>query len=110
MYVSATAALGVVGAGTDLRFVQRGSRVVGRYVGGTIDRGCLVGRVIGSTLVWHYVQRERSGELHAGQSVCDVIERVDGRVRVIERFRWQTRAGSGTNVFDERSPEPEPVS
>ena len=104
MYVSHTARVGVVGSGTELWFVQRGSRVVGRYAGCMIERGCLVGRVIGSELVWRYVQRERSGELHAGQSVCEVIERPNGRVRIVERFRWHTRLGNGTNVFDEVSP------
>ncbi len=109
MYVSQTAELGVVGAGTELRFVQRGSRVVGRYAGGRIRRGCLVGRVTGSRLVWHYVQRERSGEMHAGHSVCDVVDRPDGHVRIIERFRWHTRPGSGTNIFDERPAGPASV-
>jgi len=106
MYVIQTAELGVVGAGTELRFVHRGARVVGKYAGGRIRRGCLVGRVTGSTLVWHYVQRERSGEMHAGQSVCDVVDRPDGRVRIIERFRWHTRPGSGMNIFDERPAVP----
>ena len=46
--VSATAASGVISADTRLRFVQRGSRVLGRYDGGTIQRGCLVGTVAGS--------------------------------------------------------------
>jgi len=102
MYGSQTAELGVVGAGTELRFVQRGSRVLGRYAGGGIRRGCLVGRVTGSSVVWHYVQRERTGEMHAGRSVCDLVHRPDGRVRIIERFRWHTRPGGGTNIFDER--------
>jgi hypothetical protein len=25
----------------------------------------------------------------------------DGRIRIVEHFTWSTRAGSGTNVFDE---------
>jgi hypothetical protein len=99
--VSATAAQGVVGAGTCLRLVQQGTRVLGRYQGGRIARGCLVGNVSRRMLAFRYVQREASGELHAGRSTCDVIRRGDGRMRIVEHFRWDTREGTGTNVFDE---------
>jgi len=101
MYVSSSAEQGVVGSDTRLSFVQKGSRVLGRYRGGAIDRGYLVGSVTGTTLVFRYVQREASGELHAGRSVCDVTRRQDGRISVLEHFRWSTRDGGGTNVFDD---------
>jgi len=101
MYVSSTADHGVVGTDTQLRLVQRGSRVVGKYTGGSIRRGCLVGRITDTTLHWRYLQREQSGKLHAGRALCHLIEHADGRIRIIEHFRWQTRDGSGTNVFDE---------
>lgn len=101
MYVSSTSAQGVVGTETRLTFVQRGSRVLGRYRGGSVARGCLVGTVTGATLLFRYVQREASGELHAGRSVCELSLREDGRMRVLEHFKWSTRSGEGTNVFDE---------
>jgi hypothetical protein len=47
------AAHGVVGAGTRLRLAQKGDRVVGRYAGGRIRCGCLVGRVVGARLAFH---------------------------------------------------------
>ena len=43
MYVSTTADIGVVGAGTLLHFTQKGDRVLARYGGGSIKRGYLVG-------------------------------------------------------------------
>lgn len=101
MYVSATAARGVVDASTRLHFVQRGSKVLGRYSGGSVERGYLVGRLDGSGLAFRYAQRESSGEIHAGSSVCELLRKSDGRVRVVEHFEWRTRKGSGTNVFDE---------
>jgi len=101
MYVSSTATRGVVGSDTRLSFVQRGSRVLGRYRGGSVKRGCLVGSVTGATLRFRYVQSEASGELHAGRSVCELLQREGGRIRVLEHFRWSTRDGEGTNVFDE---------
>ena len=101
MYVTATAERGVVGSDTRIHFIQKGSRVLGRYAGGAVDRGCLVGRLSGAELVFRYVQREASGEVHAGRSTCEVMHRGDGRLRIVEHFEWSTREGSGTNVFDE---------
>jgi hypothetical protein len=101
MYVSSTAEDGVVDAETRVRFVQRGRRVVGRYSGGNVLRGCLAGRIIGSELIFRFLQIEASGEFHAGASVCNVERRPNGRIRVREHFLWRTRPGSGVNVFDE---------
>ena len=104
MYVSATASQGVVGAETRLRFHQKGSRVLARYSGGAVSRGCLVGRLNGAKLVFRYAQVEASGDIHGGTSVCEVVRRTDGRTRIVEHFTWATRSGSGTNVFDEIEP------
>jgi hypothetical protein len=101
MYVSATSERGVVSAETQIDFMQKGSRVLGRYDGGAVDRGYLVGHLSGAELVFRYVQREVSGEMHAGRSTCEVMLRGDGRLRIVEHFQWSTREGSGTNVFDE---------
>jgi len=101
MYVSATAERGVVGSDTTIVFMQRGNRVFARYSGGAVTRGCLAGRLNGEELVCRYVQRESSGEMHAGRSVCDVVRTSTGAIRIIEHFRWTTRDGAGTNVFDQ---------
>ncbi len=101
MYVSSTAAIGVVGAGTLLHFVQKGDRVLARYSGGSIKRGYLVGEVTGDTLRFRYTQSEASGGIHGGSSVCNLITLSDGRARIVEHFAWRTREGSGENVFDE---------
>src|SRR5258705_486135 len=101
MFVSSTADAGVVSEETRLHFRQRGDRVVAQYSGGSVARGWLIGRCDGDTLRFRYAQRENGREIHAGQSVCDLQRRADGRVRVIEHFTWCTRPGSGVNVFDE---------
>lgn len=100
MRVSATAASGVIDSATRLRFVQRGTRVAGRYGGGSVSRGCLVGTIDGTQLRFRYTQREASGEIHGGASTCDVMRQSDGSLRILEHFRWRTRPGSGTNVFE----------
>lgn len=101
MFVSSTAANGVVGGETRLNFAQRGERVWARYAGGKVARGWLVGRWIGNSLRFRYAQIEDPRAVHAGHSVCDVQHLADGRLRLIEHFAWSTRAGSGINVFDE---------
>ena len=101
LWVSATASLGVVDSNTRLHFRQQGDRVLGRYSGGSVLRGCLVGRIEGHRLLFRYAQVERSRQIHGGTSVCEVLYQADGRARIVEHFTWRTREGSGTNVFDE---------
>lgn len=101
MFVSSTAANGVVGSDTHLHFRQRGNRVFARYSGGNVERGWLVGRLAGNELTFRYAQRESANAIHGGQSVCEVQQLDNGRTRIIEHFAWSTRIGSGTNVFDE---------
>ena len=101
LYVSSTADIGVVGADTLLHFTQKGERVLARYSGGSIKRGCLVGEMSYGSLRFRYTQLESSGEIHGGSSVCDLITLPDGRTRIVEHFTWRTREGSGDNVFDQ---------
>ncbi|MGH7512036.1 MAG: hypothetical protein ACREOQ_03825 [Gemmatimonadales bacterium] len=58
MFVSSTAANGVVGSDTRLHFTQRGSRVAAHYDGGAVARGWLVGSLAGSELVFRYVEHD----------------------------------------------------
>ena len=101
MFVSSTAPDGVVGSGTRLHFVQRGSKVAARYAGGKVARGWLVGTLSGSRLIFRYLQREATGEIHSGSSVGLVERRTDGRLRMVEHFTWSSRPGSGVNIFDQ---------
>jgi len=100
MRVSATAQNGIVDSATRLHLVQKGARVLGRYGGGSVSRGFLVGELDGASLRFRYTQSESSGEIHGGSSVCEVTRRPDGGLRFLEHFRWRTREGSGTNVFE----------
>lgn len=101
MHVSATGAAGVVNSDTRLQIVQKGSRVVARYAGGQVTRGCLSGRLTDSELTFRYLQAEAAGQLHSGYSTCTVERLGTGRIRIVERFTWTSRPGTGTNVFDE---------
>lgn len=99
--VAATAPGSVVNSETHLHLQQRGLRVLGCYAGGSIGRGYLIGDLSGSTLSFRYAQREADGHVHGGHSVCDLHRLVDGRLWLTEHFTWETRAGTGTNHFEE---------
>lgn len=99
--VAATADNGVVSSDTRLVLTRRGSRILGRYTGGSIRRGCLVGTQEGFTLTFRYAQTEQDGHVHGGHSGCDLVRLEDGRLRIVEHFQWDTRTGSGINWFDE---------
>lgn len=103
MYVSQTAANGVVSGDTRLSFQQHGDRVFARYAGGEISRGFLLGRRSGDRLLFRYAQVEAGRAIHAGRSECRIETLADGRTRIIEHFAWTTRPGHGVNVFDELS-------
>jgi hypothetical protein len=99
--VSATAAAGVVSSDTRLDLLQRGDRILGRYRGGSIERGYLVGNIAGHRLHFRYSQREKGDGIHGGRSVCFLDFLSDGRLRIREHFTWGTRDGAGVNIFDQ---------
>ncbi len=101
LHVTSTAANGVVNAKTVFEFTQQGSLVWARYAGGRIALGYLVGRIDGDRLVFRYAQTTLDGRLDGGQSNCEIVCTPDGRLRLLEHFQWESRDGTGTNVFDE---------
>jgi hypothetical protein len=98
---SSTDDRGIVDAKTRLYFAQKGARVFARYGGGSVTRGCLVGTLSGSELVFRYTQLEDSGQNHGGRSICEVRRTAQTGLRVIERFTWSACSDSGINIFEE---------
>jgi hypothetical protein len=99
--VSATATTGVVSSDTRLALSQRGGRIFGRYQGGSIQRGYLVGSIVGHTIRFRYSQLETAGGIHGGSSTCLLEVLPGGRLRIREHFTWKTRDGAGVNIFDQ---------
>jgi hypothetical protein len=99
--VAATAEAGVVSSDTRLQFRHQGHRVFGRYHGGRIARGYLIGTLVGCGLHFRYAQTEADGHVHGGHSRCELTALPDGRLLLTEHFTWETRSGSGTNLFEE---------
>lgn len=103
--VSSTAANGVVSSETHLALTQRGVRILGRYSGGSILRGYLVGTLTGTVLQFRFTQREVAGQIHGGRSVCELERLANGQLRLHEHFTWTTRVGAGINTFDQVADE-----
>lgn len=101
MNVTRTAAVGVVNADTIFEFSQSGDVVEARYSGGRIVVGRLIGKRSADQIEFRYVQLTDSGTLDSGQSHCELEMMEDGRLRLIEHFKWASREGDGVNVFEE---------
>ena len=94
---------GQVTPDTEFRFRQSGDMVWGRYSGGGIRLGFLVGTNDGSTVRFRYTQLDTSGDTASGSSVDRIEIRDDGRVRLHETWAWDSRDGSGTSVLEEEA-------
>ena len=101
MRVVSTADKGVVAAETLFTFTEEGSLVSAHYCGGRVRLGHLVGIRSANELRFRYVQLDVDGRLDSGCSQCEIGSTRDGRVRILEHFSWDTREGSGTNIFEE---------
>jgi len=101
MRIVSTAEAGVVNAETVFTFTQEGSVVSAHYSGGRVRLGHLVGIISSGILHFRYAQLDTEGRLDGGYSTCEISRTSDGRMRLLEHFQWQSREGSGTNIFEE---------
>ncbi len=93
---------GDVGAATVFRYHQDGDVVRADYGGGRIRRGHLVGTRVGDGLDFRYVHLDADGDTASGRCTSRVEVLGDGRVRLHETWRWESREGSGHSVVEER--------
>lgn len=101
MHVISTAEAGEVNQETIVDFTQEGNIISARYAGGKVKLGYLVGTMKDARGCFRYAQVDNEGRIDGGSSTCE-IERTDtGRMRLVEHFKWDSRPGSGTNVFEE---------
>ena len=93
---------GDVGTETVFEYEEDGDGVVSAmYAGGSIRLGFLVGTRTGLKVSFRYAQLRTDGTTATGR--CEsVIENLDdGRLRLHERWSWESREGSGTSVVEE---------
>lgn len=101
MRVVSTAEGGEVNTETLFEFTQDGSVVSARYAGGKVRLGYLVGMMSSEGLRFRYAQIDNSGRLDGGYSTCEIGRTAEGRVQLAEHFKWDSREGSGTNIYEE---------
>jgi len=103
MRVVSTAQGGEVNTETLFDFAQDGSVVSARYTGGKVRLGYLVGTMSAEGLRFRYAQIDTTGRLDGGYSTCEIGPTTDGRIQLAEHFKWDSREGSGTNLYEEIS-------
>ena len=101
MTVVKTAKTGVVNKETVFTFQQADNIVSAEYEGGGVVKGYLVGKLTGEELQFRYCQLGSAEDLDGGLSNCIVSTTPDGRLRIIERFQWESRGDAGENIFEE---------
>ncbi|MEV1036889.1 MULTISPECIES: hypothetical protein [unclassified Streptomyces] len=92
---------GQVGTRTRFTYHEGDGRIWADYAGGDVVRGHLVGTRDGDTLDFRYVQLKRDGTTSCGHCVSTVVDLPDGRVRLDERWAWESQEGSGTSTVEE---------
>jgi hypothetical protein len=92
---------GQVAAETEFVFAQEGHVVHARYRGGEITLGFLVGVAREDTIEFRYVHLDRAGAISSGRSVDTIEVLPDGRLRLHERWEWESRDGGGTSILEE---------
>ncbi|MFE5996478.1 hypothetical protein ACFQ6C_06235 [Streptomyces sp. NPDC056454] len=92
---------GQVGTRTRFTYHERGGTVWAEYAGGDVVRGHLVGTRRGDALDFRYVQLKGDGTTSSGHCLSTVSELPDGRVRLDERWAWESQEGGGTSVVEE---------
>lgn len=95
---------GEVTADTIFEYHERAGEVWATYGGGAVVRGFIVGIRAGDTLDIRYVQLNNEGETSGGHCVTAIHELPDGRLRLDEKWEWESRPGSGTSVVEELAP------
>jgi hypothetical protein len=92
---------GDVGGETYFQFDQTADLVHARYQGGTVRLGHLVGLHLGDTLEFRYTHVTVDGETATGHSVDRIEHLDDGRIRLHEKWEWDSKPGSGSSILEE---------
>jgi hypothetical protein len=92
---------GEVGPETMFRYAEEDGEIWATYVGGAVRRGYLVGTRDGARLNFRYVQLGEAGTTSAGRCESVISTLADGRLRLDETWKWESKKGSGTSAVEE---------
>ena len=99
-------AMGPEGEATDatvFEYHERDGTVWGRYEGGAVRLGFLVGTRDGDRLDFRYSQLNENGETSNGHCATSISTLGDGRLRLDEDWTWESKPGAGTSAAEEVS-------
>lgn len=92
---------GEVGSETEFEFEQEGEVITASYSGGDILQGYLVGTLESNQWNVRYVQINQDGETATGHSIGEISLTEGGRVRVDDKWEWESQPGEGQSVLKE---------
>jgi len=92
---------GEVGEGTVFEYHEQDGIVWARYAGGAVVLGFLVGTRDGDRVEFRYSQVNGHGETSSGRCSSTISVLPDGRLRLDERWAWESRPGKGTSAVEE---------
>jgi ADP-ribose pyrophosphatase YjhB (NUDIX family) len=93
---------GDAGAGTVFHYHEQPDGTVwARYAGGLVRLGHLVGSRDGDTLDFRYSHVTTDGVTANGHCRSRIEVGDDGRLRLHERWEWESRGGAGTSTLEE---------
>jgi hypothetical protein len=90
-----------VTAETRFHFRQQGNIVHADYAGGRVKFGKLLALLEGNTMRHHYIQINERGEFHSGHGSDEIRVTPDGKIQLIDRWKWETKEGSGVCILEE---------
>ena len=92
---------GEAGAGTVFEYHERDGVVWARYQGGAVRLGFLVGVRNGDSLEFRYSRLNDAGETSNGRCLTTISTLADGRLRLDEKWAWESKPGAGTSATEE---------
>jgi protein-tyrosine-phosphatase len=94
-------AAGDVDSRTLFEYREHNGLISAEYRGGEVRAGHLVGTREGDELEFRYVHLDRKSHTASGHCRSRVGVDADGRLRLDETWRWESRAGDGTSTLRE---------
>lgn len=88
-------------ADTVFQYHEDDGVVWARYSGGRVRLGYLVGLRTGDEIDFRYTQLNLEGETASGHCHTTITMLPDGRLRLAEEWKWESKPGSGTSASEE---------
>jgi hypothetical protein len=96
---------GDVGPDTVFEYRQEGHIVHAWYAGGDVQLGFLVGLRAVDSIEFRYVQLRADGSTASGHCRSRIECLPDGRLRLHERWQWDSQPGGGSSIVEEIEPD-----